>query len=54
MFESYAGAVQDEESKVYLRPETAQGIFLNFKNIIDTSAREGSLRRGSNRQEFSQ
>ncbi len=36
MFESYAGAVQDESSKVYLRPETAQGIFLNYKNIVDT------------------
>ncbi len=36
MFESYAGAVQDETSKVYLRPETAQGIFLNFKNVLDT------------------
>lgn len=37
MFESYAGAVQDEDSKVYLRPETAQGIFLNYKNVLDTS-----------------
>ena len=37
MFESYAGAVKDESSKVYLRPETAQGIFLDFKNIIDTT-----------------
>jgi len=37
MFHSYAGAVQDEDSKVYLRPETAQGIFLNYKNVLDTS-----------------
>jgi glycyl-tRNA synthetase len=37
MFESYAGAVQDESSKVYLRPETAQGIFANFRNVTDTS-----------------
>ncbi|HUB27399.1 MAG TPA: glycine--tRNA ligase [Tepidisphaeraceae bacterium] len=37
MFESYAGLVQDEDHKVYLRPETAQGQFLNFKNIIDTT-----------------
>lgn len=36
MFESYAGAVQDESSKVYLRPETAQGIFTNYKNVLDT------------------
>ena len=37
MFESWAGIVHDEEHKVYLRPETAQGIFCNFKNILDTS-----------------
>jgi len=37
MFISYVGALQDEESKVYLRPETAQGIFLQYKNILDTS-----------------
>jgi len=37
MFESHAGAVQDDSSKVYLRPETAQGIFLNFKNTLDTT-----------------
>jgi glycyl-tRNA synthetase len=37
MFETYAGAVQDEANKVYLRPETAQGIFLNYKNVLDTS-----------------
>ena len=37
MFESHTGAVKDEASKVYLRPETAQGIFLNFKNVIDTT-----------------
>jgi glycyl-tRNA synthetase len=37
MFESHAGAIQDEANKVYLRPETAQGIFLNYKNVLDTS-----------------
>ena len=31
------GALQDEGSIAYLRPETAQGIFANFKNVIDTS-----------------
>ena len=36
MFETYAGITQSEENKVYLRPETAQGIFLNYKNIVDT------------------
>ena len=34
MFETYAGPVQDESAKVYLRPETAQGIFINFKNVL--------------------
>ncbi len=34
MFETYAGPVQDDASKVYLRPETAQGIFINFKNVL--------------------
>ena len=37
MFETYVGALQSEDSKAYLRPETAQGIFLNFKNVIDTT-----------------
>lgn len=37
MFESYAGAIQDEKNKVFLRPETAQGIFVNFKNVIDST-----------------
>jgi len=36
MFKTYVGAVQDEDSVAYLRPETAQGIFLNFKNVCDT------------------
>ena len=37
MFKTYVGAVQDEDSMAYLRPETAQGIFLNFKNVVDTT-----------------
>jgi glycyl-tRNA synthetase len=36
MFQTYVGAVQTEDSLAYLRPETAQGIFLNFKNVLDT------------------
>ncbi len=34
MFETHMGPVQDEGSRVYLRPETAQGIFVNFKNVL--------------------
>ena len=36
MFETYIGAIRDESAKAYLRPETAQGIFLNYKNVLDT------------------
>ena len=36
MFETYVGAIRHEEAKSYLRPETAQGIFLNYKNVVDT------------------
>ncbi len=34
MFETHMGPVADEGSRVFLRPETAQGIFLNFKNVL--------------------
>jgi glycyl-tRNA synthetase len=37
MFETYVGVVRDEESKAYLRPETAQGIFVNFRNVLDST-----------------
>ncbi|MCI0359481.1 MAG: glycine--tRNA ligase, partial [Planctomycetaceae bacterium] len=37
MFETYAGALQDESNKCFLRPETAQGIFVNFKNVCDST-----------------
>ncbi|MDP9127674.1 MAG: glycine--tRNA ligase [Pseudomonadota bacterium] len=37
MFHSYVGVMQDEDSKVWLRPETAQGIFLQYKNVLDTT-----------------
>jgi glycyl-tRNA synthetase len=37
LFETSIGIVQESESKVYLRGETAQGIFLAFKNILDST-----------------
>jgi glycyl-tRNA synthetase len=37
MFESHAGPIASDENKVYLRPETAQGIFVNYKNVLDSS-----------------
>lgn len=36
MFKTHVGPVEDSSREVYLRPETAQGIFVNFKNILDT------------------
>ena len=36
MFKTSVGAVESEDSISYLRPETAQGMFVNFKNIIDS------------------
>lgn len=37
MFKTYVGPIDDEKNKTYLRPETAQGIFINFKNVLETS-----------------
>ncbi len=36
MFKTFVGAAQDESSVAYLRPETAGGMFVNFKNILDS------------------
>jgi len=36
MFKTQIGAVEDSSATVYLRPETAQGMFVNFKNIVDS------------------
>jgi len=36
MFRTFIGPVEDSASVAYLRPETAQGIFVNYKNIVDT------------------
>ncbi len=36
MFKTFIGPVEDTASTVYLRPETAQGIFTNFENVVDT------------------
>jgi glycyl-tRNA synthetase len=36
MFQTHVGAIQDDSSIAYLRPETAGGMFVNFKNIMDS------------------
>ena len=40
MFETHVGALQDESSAAFLRPETAQGIFINFKNVAQLARRK--------------
>ena len=37
MFKSHAGPLESDDNLVYLRPETAQAIFVNFRNVLDTS-----------------
>ncbi len=37
MFKTYVGATATEDDVAYLRPETAQGIFVQFKNVVDTT-----------------
>jgi len=37
MFETWSGVLQTDENKVFLRPETAQGVFLHFKNVVDST-----------------
>jgi glycyl-tRNA synthetase len=40
MFKTYAGPVEDSSAVAYLRPETAQGMFVNFANVLTTSRRK--------------
>jgi len=40
MFKTYVGPVEDDASVAYLRPETAQGIFVNFDNVVTTTRRK--------------
>jgi glycyl-tRNA synthetase len=37
MLKTYLGATEDKEAQVYFRPETAQGMFVNFGNVVDSS-----------------
>src|SRR5699024_4645317 len=40
MFKTFQGVTEDSQSEIYLRPETAQGIFVNFKNVQRTSRKK--------------
>ena len=44
MLKTYLGPVEDESALHYLRPETAQGIFVNFVNVHDDRAQEAAVR----------
>ena len=40
MFKTHIGVIENDKSVVYLRPETAQGIFVNFKNVLRTTRKK--------------
>ena len=40
MFKTFMGAVEETANEVFLRPETAQGIFVNFKNVLDSTRKK--------------
>src|SRR5437773_11941639 len=40
LLRTHLGPVEDESGLAYLRPETAQGIFINFKNVLQTSRKK--------------
>src|SRR4030043_2055657 len=40
MFKTFMGPVEDEAAVIYLRPETAQGIYVNYKNVMDSSRKK--------------
>jgi len=40
MFKTYQGVTEDSKTEIHLRPETAQGIFVNFKNILRSTRRK--------------
>ena len=40
MFKTFQGVTEDSKSEIFLRPETAQGIFVNFKNVVRTTRRK--------------
>ena len=54
MFKTIVGALGGEEDAAFLRPETAQGIFVNFKNVLRQHARADPVRHRADRQELPQ
>ena len=52
MFKTFMGVTEDAKSEVYLRPETAQGMFVNFKNVQRTTRRKLPLGLGQMGRSF--
>ena len=50
MFETFMGPVRDDAARVFLRPETAQGIFVNFKNVLQFARRKSLVRHRADRE----
>ena len=54
MLKTYLGVIEDESGLHYLRPETAQGIFINFLNVMQASRTQAAVRHRPDRQELPQ
>ncbi|MDD3304416.1 MAG: glycine--tRNA ligase [Clostridia bacterium] len=52
MFKTFQGVTEDAKSEIYLRPETAQGMFVNFKNVLRTTRRKLPIGIGQQGKSF--
>ncbi|MHC4479242.1 MAG: hypothetical protein ACYTEL_26790, partial [Planctomycetota bacterium] len=52
MFETQMGPNVDDSMTLYMRPETAQGIFANFRNVLDTTRVKNTVRHRPDRKEL--
>src|SRR5215475_13210779 len=52
LLRTYLGATEDESGLAYLRPETAQGIFINYRNVLQTSRKKIPFEFGQMEMEF--
>ena len=52
MFKTFQGVTEDAKAEIYLRPETAQGMFVNFKNVLRTTRRKLPMGIGQQGKSF--
>ena len=52
MFKTSQGVTDSSANEIYLRPETAQGIFVNFKNVQRSMRKKNAIRNCTNRKKF--